>query len=191
MAVPVRPSSPLITAPLSARLFVLKAGLLSLRAVTGGHSCLATTTRDAMPLFVLHPLTSRAHHPLVLRSPSDGVFWRDRRGGSSVFCCSLMNSDNRQNKLRGGGKVRKRWGVWVWIRHNDIQCCVCLLPTSCYPSLPLNRRNRPSPQTAFLPLCISMEKLAQHAVISRTKNTGQQMYHMPGCRHSLTRQSSV
>lgn len=70
------------------------------------------------------------------------------------------------------------------------RCCACMLAASCSSSLLLCRRNRPSLQTASLPLGITVENLGlpQRAVNSRTKNTRWQMRHMPGYRHTLSRE---
>lgn len=114
----------------------------------------------------------------------DGVAGTD--SGGSTASRSLVNSDNRyRTKLRGGERV-ERWRAEEagGEGRSDIQrCCVCLLPASCYSCLPLCRRNWLFPLTAPVPLS-AKEKLVspQHAVISRSKNTGQQMHRMPGFR---------
>ncbi len=171
----------------SPSLFVLRGGLLSLKTVIRRKSCLATTRRDAKPLFTLHPITSCAHYPLLFHSPPDGVAWEGSEGSSDS--CSLMNSDNRYRP--SGEEEERRSGVYGrGITFGDA-VTACCLPAAIPPFLSAGGTGH-FPLTSF-PLCITKEKLVspQSAVISRTEKTGQQMRHMPGCCHTLMKKSSI
>lgn len=88
--------------------FVLKGGLLSLKAVIGRKSCLATTWRDAKRLFTLHPLTSCAHCPF---SPSLSLFLWRRDGvawGGGRQCGLLLSDEFRQQILKGRREGEER-----------------------------------------------------------------------------------
>lgn len=134
-----------------------------------------------LPTCLLPPLPP-PHTPLV-----------DCYGGILVEAQCLTPWLIWQTQVGGEEKAERRMSRWErkgeeW--HLLQRCCACMLPASCSSSLLLCRSNRPSLQTASLPLCITMENLGlpQRAVISRTKNTRWRMCHMPGHRHNLRRE---
>lgn len=118
--------SSLLSLPQLFSVFVLEGVLLSLKAVICRKSCLATTWRDAKPLFTLHPLTSCAHYPLLFHSLP--LSWRWSGMGGQGRQHSLLLSDEFrqqiQNKLRGGERVErgKRRGVEREEWHSEMLC---------------------------------------------------------------------
>lgn len=196
--VPVSSRPPLIPLLFPARLPPLPLCSEGCSTVTHGwrtqekkKSCLATTWRDAMPLFALHPLTSHARYPHVFQPPPPPPV--DCYGGILVVSQCFTLWLIWQTQLGGEEKAERRMSRWERKRegwHLLQRCCACMLPASCSSSLLLCRRNRPSLQTASLPVCITTENLGlpQRAVISRTKNTRWRMCHMPGYRHTLRKE---
>lgn len=105
----------------------------------------------------------------------------------------IQTTDTEQTERRreGGEREKRRAAGRGEVTFGDA-LSACCLPAAIPPFLSAGGTGR-FPQTALLPLCITKGKLVlpQHAVISRTKNTGQQMHHMPGYRHTLMKESSI
>lgn len=150
--------------------FVLKGGLLSLRASICRKSCLATT--ESMQSRVVSP---PPHLMRLLYSPRDGVAWT---GWWRKLELKLL-SENLNRREAGGGEKRDTCSE-VSVQ----RCCICLLPTGCF--LHSCRRNGSFPRTASLLLSTTQEKLSftQHAIISSTG--GQRLHHTSGCRLTLS-----